>query len=170
LWFRLNVFPIVIPPLRHRTEDIPAMVYHFIERKSKELKIRDLPSIAPAVLDKLQTYIWPGNVRELENLIERELILNQKNGNMDLLRFDAFTSITIPKKRESDKNRDADIQHLDDMISAHIEKALELSNGRIEGKNGAAEMLGLHPSTLRGRMRKLNIPHGRMRSNQISRT
>jgi transcriptional regulator with GAF, ATPase, and Fis domain len=85
---------------------------------------------------------------------------------MDLLRFDAFSSITIPKKQESDKNRDADIQHLDAMISAHIEKALDFSNGRIEGKNGAAEMLGLHPSTLRGRMRKLNIPHGKKRANR----
>ncbi len=71
LWFRLNVFPIMIPPLRQRREDIPALVHHFIDRKSMELKLTERPVLAPGAIDRLIAYDWPGNVRELENMIER---------------------------------------------------------------------------------------------------
>jgi transcriptional regulator with PAS, ATPase and Fis domain len=77
LWFRLNVFSIIIPPLRQRTIDIPTLVDYFLEKKSMDLKIRKLPSLAPGAIEKLHTYDRPGNVRELENLVERTLILNQ---------------------------------------------------------------------------------------------
>ena len=77
LWFRLNVFPIIIPPLHQRTIDIPALVDYFLEQKSMDMKIRKLPSLAPGAIEKLLTYDWPGNVRELEYLVERTLILNQ---------------------------------------------------------------------------------------------
>lgn len=163
LWFRLNVFPIVIPPLRHRAEDIPALAIHFMERKSRELKIRDLPPLTPGILDRLQAYHWPGNVRELENLVERELILNQMTESGGMLRFDTLSGIRKPDKTGATENRREVVRPLDAVIEAHIERALDLTKGRVEGVDGAAEMLGLHPSTLRGRMRKLGIPHGRRR-------
>ena len=74
LWFRLNIFPIMIPPLRHRKEDIPALVHHFVGRKARELKIHTPPPISANSIVRLQDYHWPGNIRELENLIERALI------------------------------------------------------------------------------------------------
>jgi transcriptional regulator with GAF, ATPase, and Fis domain len=74
LWFRLNVFPIMIPPLRQRKGDIPSLVHHFIHRKAIELKFREIPKLATDAIDRLLTYDWPGNVRELENAIERALI------------------------------------------------------------------------------------------------
>jgi transcriptional regulator with GAF, ATPase, and Fis domain len=77
LWFRLNVFPIAIPPLRERSADIPALVQHFIERKAGELKIGETPQLAPGAIDDLMAYVWPGNVRELENVIERSMILHR---------------------------------------------------------------------------------------------
>ncbi|MBN2125176.1 MAG: sigma 54-interacting transcriptional regulator, partial [Deltaproteobacteria bacterium] len=163
LWFRLNVFPLVIPPLRRRIEDIPALVTHFMERKSRELKIRNLPSLAPGVLDRLQAYDWPGNVRELENLVERELILNQIRNSGDSLRFDTLAAFALQEKRELHAMGDRGIRPLDEMIAVHIREALDRSKGKVEGENGAARMLGLHPSTLRGRMRKLGIPYGRRR-------
>ncbi len=84
LWFRLNVFPIIIPPLRHRREDIPALVQYFIDKKSRQFRLKERPVFATGVMDRLREYSWPGNVRELENVIERELILNGSG----LLRFD----------------------------------------------------------------------------------
>ncbi|MGD8252064.1 MAG: helix-turn-helix domain-containing protein, partial [Desulfobacterales bacterium] len=75
LWFRLNVFPIEIPPLQERTGDIPALVQHFVERKARELKLGETPELAPGEIDRLHAYAWPGNVRELENLIERIAIM-----------------------------------------------------------------------------------------------
>lgn len=77
LWFRLNVFPISIPPLRHRTSDIPALVQYFIERKAKDLKLGEIPELAAGGIDTLMSYDWPGNVRELENIVERALILHR---------------------------------------------------------------------------------------------
>ena len=76
LWFRLNVFPITIPPLRHRTVDIPALVTYFVERKAIQLRLPAIPPLAPGALDRLMAYHWPGNIRELENVIERALILD----------------------------------------------------------------------------------------------
>ncbi len=163
LWFRLNVFPIVIPPLRSRTEDIPALLAHFLERKSKELKIQHLPSPAPGTIETCQAYEWPGNVRELENLVERALIFNQMPGNDGLLRFDILSSTHMPVPAGTAQCPDQAIRPLDEVMADHIENALHHSGGRVEGKNGAAQLLGLHPSTLRARMRKLGIHHGKSR-------
>ena len=157
LWFRLNVFPIMIPPLRQRIDDIPALILHFVEHKSKDLKIRNTPSLAPEIIEKLQDYKWPGNVRELENIIERELILSQINGNGDLLKFETFSNTNISKRQNPPGNYNQVIRPLDEVITSHIKKALDCSNGRVEGENGAARILGLHHSTLRGKMRKLGI-------------
>lgn len=78
LWFRLNVSPIRIPSLRERRQDIPALVHHFVKRKSLELKLPNTPALARGAIDRLMAYDWPGNVRELENLVERALILSQR--------------------------------------------------------------------------------------------
>ncbi len=162
LWFRINVFPITIPPLRRRTEDVPALVAHFIERKSRELKMQNVPSLAQGALDRLLAYDWPGNVRELENLVERALILNQVTDRGGALSFDVPSMVQVSGKKDGVTTKGGDvIQPLDEMIAAHIKKALDSSGGRVEGEKGAAQMLGLHPSTLRGRMRKLGIHYGR---------
>jgi transcriptional regulator with GAF, ATPase, and Fis domain len=76
LWFRLNVFPIWIPPLRDRQMDIPALIQHFVNLKAREMNLTNIPTLSPGAIDPLMTYHWPGNVRELENVIERALIIN----------------------------------------------------------------------------------------------
>ena len=93
LWFRLNVFPILVPPLRDRTNDIPALVRHLIERKAKELKLSDTPDLAPGGIETLMAYDWPGNVRELENVIERALILHRGAS----LHFDELGAFPVKK-------------------------------------------------------------------------
>jgi transcriptional regulator with GAF, ATPase, and Fis domain len=155
LWFRLNVFPIRIPPLRERRGDIPALVHHFVERKSRELKIPGPPPLAQGVIDRLTAYDWPGNVRELENLVERALILSQG----EPLTFDDLgEEKTKPCATAGPEDKTL---RLDAVISSHIRRVLEMANGRVHGKGGAAELLGINPSTLRYRMNQLKIPYGR---------
>jgi transcriptional regulator with GAF, ATPase, and Fis domain len=149
LWFRLNVFPITIPPLRQRREDIPALVHYFIDRKCKELKLTERPVLAAGAIERLMAYDWPGNVRELENLIERALI--QTRG--DMLSFETLSAPQVPVDR--------DLPPLDEMTVQHIKQALERAGGKINGQGGAAQILGIHPNTLRHRMNKLGIPYGK---------
>jgi transcriptional regulator with GAF, ATPase, and Fis domain len=153
LWFRLNVFPIMIPPLRQRKEDIPALVHHFIECKSMDLKLSSSPRLARGAIDRLIAYDWPGNVRELENIVERALILDRK-GPIDFNR--------LIMKQKSDKTSSLpdnaeEFPELDDMISLHIQRALSKTNGKIYGPKGAATLLGINPSTLRSKIKKLGI-------------
>ena len=158
LWFRINVFPIVIPPLRDRKEDIPALVHHFIEKKSKELKIYPPPLVPIEEVERLKAYHWPGNVRELENLVERELIHNRGKGSGGRLQFE---HLEIPTKAEEavvEQPKGRKLLKLDEVDSLHIRQALEISRGRISGPTGAAQLLGINPSTLRNRMIKLGIP------------
>jgi len=159
LWFRLNVFPIMIPPLRQRGEDIPALAHHFIERKGKELKLTEKPVLASGAIERLMAYDWPGNVRELENLIERALI--QSRG--DMLSFETFSAPQVPAGREvtRDEGRNRTVLSLDEINAQHIRQALEMAGGKINGPGGAAQLLGLHPNTLRTKMSKLGIPYGR---------
>ena len=98
LWFRLNVFPVEIPPLRERTEDIPALVRHFVRIKAKALKIKKIPAFAHGAIDRLMAYDWPGNIRELENAVERDLIENQGHAGGGLLRFNEFSAPSAKKK------------------------------------------------------------------------
>ncbi len=161
LWFRLNVFPIMIPPLRQRIEDIPALVSHFLERKSRELKISRIPTITSAAVSQLQGYHWPGNVRELENLLERALIRSQARETTEIVAFEDLPGWNVKKKRDAGTQPQKVIHPLDVMIATHIRNALKETDGRVEGPGGAAKLLGLHPSTLRGRMKKLGIPYGR---------
>ena len=162
LWYRLNVFPIMIPPLRQRSEDIPALVNHLIDQKSKELKIRPSLRLPENYMRQLQQYAWPGNVRELANVLERVLI----TGNI----HDVLSHLSMPKpawdwKRDQDRvpaDDVDDIETLDHWTRKYIQSILKKTEGRIEGKGGAADRLGLHPSTLRARMKKLNIAFGRV--------
>ena len=165
LWFRLNVFPIMIPPLRQRKEDIPALVHHFIDRKSMELKLTERPVLAPGAIDRLIAYDWPGNVRELENMIERALI--QHRGGV--LSFETLLPLAVSGGREvvEDAGRNQVLSSLDEINARHIRRALEMAGGKINGPGGAAQILGVHPNTLRKRMNKLGIPYGR-RSWQLS--
>jgi transcriptional regulator with GAF, ATPase, and Fis domain len=99
LWFRLNVFPIQIPPLRNRKEDVPALVRHFVAKKAAEFKLPAIPKIAPGAIDRLLAYDWPGNVRELENIVERSLIVNPSESQ-------TFNEIGLPAKtKESTSHR-----------------------------------------------------------------
>jgi len=157
LWFRLNVFPIRIPPLRERKEDIPALVRHFLERKSRELKLSASPPLAPGVIDRLMAYPWPGNVRELENVIERALILSKGRP----LTFDDLTVGKSEDKSKTPFSTEDEPLRLDEVTSRHIRRVLERTKGKVHGKGGAAEVLGINPSTLRNRMNQLGIPYGR---------
>jgi transcriptional regulator with GAF, ATPase, and Fis domain len=159
LWFRLNVFPIIIPPLRQRKEDIPALTRHFVARKSMELRMLAPPVIAPGALQRLMGYAWPGNVRELENLVEREMI-RHRGGQ---LLFDSL--LPAESNREAQNRQEVSSTHaplkLDDLMTLHISKVLEMTKGKIHGPGGAAELLGLEPNTLRARMDKLGIKYRR---------
>jgi DNA-binding NtrC family response regulator len=159
LWFRLNVFPITIPPLRQRREDIPSLVHHFIDLKSKELKLVQRPVLAAGAIDRLMAHDWPGNVRELENLIERALI--QSRGNA--LSFETLPAPQVPVGREvtQDAGLHGTLLSLEEINAQHIRQALETAGGKINGPGGAAQLLGLHPNTLRTKMIKLGIPYGR---------
>ncbi|MBW1800751.1 MAG: sigma-54-dependent Fis family transcriptional regulator [Deltaproteobacteria bacterium] len=157
LWFRLNVFTILIPPLRERKEDIPALVNYFIEKKAKELGIPGPPKLAPGAMSALQAYSWPGNVRELENVVERALIL-QRDGPIT---FNDIVSPEADTDKDTSKNRKSEFLTLDRVTWMHIREALRMTDGKIHGPGGTAELLGINPSTLRHRMRKLGIPHGR---------
>lgn len=159
LYFRLLVFPISIPTLSHRKSDIPVLVQHFIRKKSQELGLVQVPPLAPGALDRLMAYSWPGNVRELENVVERALILSRGEGS---LRFD---SAHLAEEQQAPAlpiaETDED-QTLDAVNARHIRKVMALTHGRVEGATGAARLLGIHPSTLRNRMRKLGIEFGTM--------
>lgn len=155
LWFRLNVFPIILPPLRQRKEDIPTLARYFIAQKSRELGIRTTPDIAPGALERLLHYRWPGNVREMENLIEREII---RNGGGQLM----FNSLLFDEGRDKvlSPQQVENLQlplNLDEAMSVHICNVLRMAKGKIYGAGGAAELLGINASTLRGRMGKLGI-------------
>jgi transcriptional regulator with GAF, ATPase, and Fis domain len=158
LWYRLNIFPITIPPLRQRTEDIPALAQHFAEKKAKELRIHTLPSISAKEVERLKAYTWPGNVRELENLIERELIRRRGLEDAEPLVFEYLGFPEIRGKKNYESEDDQTLLPLDHIISQHIRKVLRRTKGRIFGTGGAAEILEINPHTLRSRMRRMGIP------------
>jgi formate hydrogenlyase transcriptional activator len=157
LWFRVNVFPIRIPSLKERREDIPALVHHFVKRKTQELRLPNSPALARGAIDHLIAYHWPGNVRELENLVERALILSQGSP----LTFDDLSKGSEKTRPSSPAGPEDTTLELDAVVSSHIRRVLEMADGRVHGKGGAAELLGVNPSTLRYRMDQLGIPYGR---------
>ncbi|MGD8252359.1 MAG: sigma-54 dependent transcriptional regulator [Desulfobacterales bacterium] len=157
LYFRLNVFPIWIPPLRERKEDIQALVEFFIKKKARTLCVKEPPPLTRRSIERLEGYDWPGNIRELENAVERELILSTGKP----LRFDRLSVTARPSPAAAIGETMDRLSTLDDMNRAYIKRVLKLSHGKVEGRGGAADILGINPSTLRTRMRRLGIPFGR---------
>jgi formate hydrogenlyase transcriptional activator len=148
LFYRLNVFPITMPPLRQRKEDIPLLVSHFVAKFNKKIG-RKIETVSKYTLEALQQYHWPGNVRELESVIERAVITSSGNTLQVLDRFDTTSNADEPDGQE--------VRALVDLEHDHILQVLRKTGWRINGKDGAAVILGLNPSTLRARMQKYGI-------------
>jgi transcriptional regulator with GAF, ATPase, and Fis domain len=145
LYYRLNVFPISVPPLRQRMEDISPLANFFLARHSKNTGIK-VTSIANKVLQELKTYSWPGNVRELEHLLERSVLMTTDQ---------VVREVYLPKKtagKELLNNRT-----LDEIERAHIIETLKFCGGKIAGAGGAAGILGTPSTTLHAKMKKLKI-------------
>ncbi|MDX1929733.1 MAG: sigma-54 dependent transcriptional regulator [Pirellulaceae bacterium] len=175
LWYRINVFPILLPRLRERIEDIPALVRHFSQRAAIRFGLPPVEA-SPADLRLLSSYSWPGNIRELGAVIDRAAILG--NGKTLEVATSLGLSQPLPDTQPSDEptfyevipespaprarsekvnNSPVAIASLDVAMREHIERALAASGGQIEGRSGTAALLGINPHTLRARMRKLKI-------------
>jgi transcriptional regulator with GAF, ATPase, and Fis domain len=184
LWYRLSVFPVRLPALRERPEDIPALATHFAERAGKRLN--GVPLVpTPADIELLSRYAWPGNVRELAAVIERAAILGsgKRLEIATALGAGAARAASVPPpapaptpyplQAGSETSARAvapgaqPIATLDQAMAAHIERALDACHGRIEGPFGAAKVLGINPHTLRARMRKLGIDWARYRGEPV---
>jgi len=150
LFYRLNVFPIVIPPLRERSEDIPMLVSHFIERFSVKAR-KKISNVAPQVIKQMTLYKWPGNIRELEHVIERSVLMTTGN---------TITDIYLPisgKEPVSSEKKELGFKSLEQNERDYILAALKKCNGKIGGTGSASELLGLPATTLHSKIKKLNI-------------
>jgi len=143
LFYRLNVFPIRIPPLRERPDDIPLLVRAVVKELQKKMG-KEIESIPKRTMQALQSYHWPGNVRELRNLVEHAMILSQGK----------TLDIPVPERRSSETYAGGSLR---DMERAHVTAVLEKTGWRISGPGGAAELLGLKRTTLQAKMKKLGI-------------
>ena len=152
LFYRLNVFPVEVPPLRQRQQDIPLLANHFLGRMSRKLG-RPFRGVAPDSMDRLVRYHWPGNIRELQNVIERSAVL--ASGDMLMVTDALATPVVAPGAPIG--SQPVELGTLDDVTAAHIRIVLQQTDWVVEGRRGAAAILGLEPSTLRYRMQKLGI-------------
>jgi transcriptional regulator with GAF, ATPase, and Fis domain len=154
LWYRISVFPIRLPPLRERKQDIPALARHFASSAGRRL--HGTPLVPSQVdLELLASWDWPGNVRELAAVIERAAILGDGQG------LDVATALGPPPAAQPAVANASG--SLEDVSRRTIEAALDRAHGRIEGPTGAARMLGVNPSTLRSKMQRLGIEWSRYR-------
>ncbi len=193
LYYRLNVFPIKVPPLRERKEDIVPLAHYFINRRAKRLGLRSTLQVAKASLPAMYDYPWPGNIRELENLVDRALVIDSEN---PVQLHHHLPQLDSPDRRTTDDKAGHSIEpqkgfsvlpgqqqidssagtlpqileqaketlpSLDEAMIEHIKLALQLANGKIHGPGGAADLLGINPNTLRKRMDRLGILYGRKR-------
>ena len=160
LYYRLNVFPITVPPLRERRSDISALTHHLVQRLALKHR-RRIDAVPRPLIDTLLSYEWPGNVRELENVIERAIITTPDS---TLRLSEPLTSDTL------DVLPGAPTSMLVDVERGHILRVLHACGWRIEGPTGAAVILGLKPSTLRSRMRKLGVRRGHTGTSAIGST
>ena len=186
LWYRINMFPILLPGLRERVEDIPSLVRHFAKRAADRF---GLPYVEPSLADikQLMDYRWPGNIRELQAVMDRAVILGgglrldvaMSLGNAFIQPPVSFpssdeptfyevipesSSINPPASRPTlQAEDDGPVDSLNSAIVRHIERALAATNGQVEGNRGAAQLLGINPHTLRAKMRKLAIDWDRFR-------
>jgi DNA-binding NtrC family response regulator len=144
LYYRLNVFPIEVPPLRERKDDIEPLAYYFLEKFGKTVN-----KISPAVLRQMKEYPWPGNIRELEHLIERQVLLaeGQEITSIDLRSQPDITPVASPEV----------IKTMEEMEKEHIIRALKASQGKVSGAGGAAAALGIAAQTLFAKMKKFGI-------------
>src|ERR1700758_18996 len=149
LYYRLHVFPLSVPPLRERREDIPLLVRHFVDEYARRMR-RRIENIPPQAMEALTSYSWPGNVRELQNFIERAVILSP--GNVLRPPLAELKQATI--QEESSPH----LATLEEMEREHVLRAVRASNWKIGGPKGAAARLGMKRTTLAYRIRKLNIP------------
>jgi len=144
LYYRLNVFPVVIPPLRERVEDIPVLAWTFVDEFARSFG-KTIESISEESLRELQRYHWPGNVRELRNVIERAVILA------------TGPELAVAAPRRDDRRTPRVTMTLAELEVSHIRAVLAITDWRVRGSGGAAERLGLQPTTLESRMSKLGI-------------
>ena len=168
LWYRIAVFPIVLPPLREHPEDIAALAEHFAQRAAVRFGLTPQRLLSQDIV-LLSNYAWPGNVRELAAVIDRAAILGagsclEVGKALGLLPgvspISTATDMTPPTQRSLAST----CLSLDAAMAQHIEATLTMTGGRVEGPHGAARLLGINPHTLRGRMRKLGIDWTRFRS------
>jgi len=149
LFYRLNVFPIALPALRNRREDIPALVEYFVRKYANRMN-KAISRVSDDAMEALQQYDWPGNVRELQNIVERAVIISPG------------PDLRLPSgepRRALKQNEPASIRTLAEAEREHIVQVLQETRGVVGGRNGAAARLGLPRTTLIFRMRKLGIPH-----------
>lgn len=146
LYYRLHVFPVAVPPLRERQEDIQLLIHYFVAKYGKKIG-RSIQTISPQVLDALMAYPWPGNVRELEHVIERGVILSQ-GGRLEPGGWLPRASPLMPS---------SEIKTLEAYEREHILEALQQTQWKVSGPHGAAKLLGIKPTTLNARMQKLGI-------------
>ncbi|WP_205771809.1 sigma 54-interacting response regulator [Mucilaginibacter terrenus] len=152
LFYRINVFPIVMPPLRDRKEDIPDLANHFLAIYARKIG-KTVRGISPQVLENMTNYHWPGNIRELENLIERNVLLTKD----DMITNMALPTQLEPHQHSTSATPEPVISTMSDGERAHIMAALKKCNGKIWGEGGAASLLNLPPTTLNSKMKKLGI-------------
>jgi len=154
LFYRLNVFPVISPPLRDRKEDIPLLVKHFVKKYEGKMG-KEITDIPDKVIDALMLYDWPGNIRELENLVERALILSPGN----TLAYGSW----IPAVKTAGPNGKPAVQKLNEVEKQHIISVLEKTNWKVSGEKGAAKILGINPTTLEARMKKMGIERNKQK-------
>jgi transcriptional regulator with GAF, ATPase, and Fis domain len=174
LWYRIAAFPVVLPPLRERRQDIPALAAHFARRAAMRFGLR-LQSPTAADLALLSAYAWPGNVRELASVVDRAAILGDGAGLQIAAALGAATSLQphpgVAAAPGAPSAPPADgIVSLDEAVRRHVALALAATRGRIEGRHGAAALLGVNPHTLRARLRKLGVAWATYRETGNERT
>ncbi len=148
LYYRLAVFPLEVPSLRARREDIPLLVWHFISQKQARL-VKKIEQISEATMDRLIGYPWPGNIRELENVLERAMILSPGS----TLNVDPHLEVADPMRSVPESEPES----ADNVLRSHMVNILKECHWRIKGEGAAADRLGMNPSTLRYRMKTLGI-------------
>ena len=164
LWYRIAVFPVRLPPLRERPEDIPELARHFASRAATRFVLPSA-SLTPEDIHLLVSYAWPGNIRELAAVIDRAAIL----GNGKRLEVAQALGATITPAASPEvgtaaaRQRPAEVLSLDGAMKQHIETVLTITHGQIEGRHGTAARLKINPHTLRARMRKLKIDWAKYR-------
>ena len=156
LWYRIAVFPIVLPPLRERKEDIPALAEHLADRAARRFGLRPQPPSTEDI-SILRNYDWPGNVRELASVIDRAAILGDGEGLQVLKALGATPNSNGERPSPESIDAPGAIVPLDEAMRQHIERALKATRGKIEGRDSVATLLEINPHTLRARMRKLGI-------------